>query len=576
MRKKNSIINMIVGLVGQLLNMLLSFGGRMVFVHYLSQEYLGVNGLFGDVLGMLNLAELGIGSAMIFSMYRPAAQNDEKQLARLMNLYRTLYRIVALAVLGIGLALMPFLPLLMKGGEGIENLQLIYLLYLLQAVTSYLLSYKNAIYQAYQKAYIRKAVDQIIGIVRLILQIVVLVTTRNFILYLIIQLFVPMVSSVIISIRADKEFPYLKQYKELPEPQKRKAIFKNVGALSLHKLATVIVRSTDNLIMSAFDGLATVGVIISIRADKEFPYLKQYKELPEPQKRKAIFKNVGALSLHKLATVIVRSTDNLIMSAFDGLATVGIYSNYKLVLMNVNNLLGHVTGAFTASIGNLNALEGRKRVYEIFRILDFAAFLLYGYLSGGLVTLINFFIRMIFGEEYLFSMTVVVIIMAEFFISGLRQMGLQFREALGLFWHDRYKALAEAIINLVVSLILVRRFGVAGIIGGTIISSLLTCVWFEPYVLMRYGIEEDWQKKLRRYFMDYIVRWVVVAGVSAVSYWIFQLMPQTNFLWFIAQGLIYTAIFAAVVLVVYGRTKEFQYLLEMTVRKLKKKLRGGE
>ena len=101
MRKKNSIINMIVGLVGQLLNMLLSFGGRMVFVHYLSQEYLGVNGLFGDVLGMLNLAELGIGSAMIFSMYRPAAQNDEKQLARLMNLYRTLYRIVALAVLGI-------------------------------------------------------------------------------------------------------------------------------------------------------------------------------------------------------------------------------------------------------------------------------------------------------------------------------------------------------------------------------------------------------------------------------------------------------------------------------------------
>ena len=404
MRKKNSIINMIVGLVGQLLNMLLSFGGRMVFVHYLSQEYLGVNGLFGDVLGMLNLAELGIGSAMIFSMYRPAAQNDEQQLARLMNLYRTLYRIVALAVLGIGLALMPFLPRLMKGGEGIENLQLIYLLYLLQAVTSYLLSYKNAIYQAYQKAYIRKALDQIIGIVRLILQIVVLVTTRNFILYLIIQLFVPMVSSV----------------------------------------------------------------IISIRADREFPYLKQYKELPEPQERKAIFKNVGALSLHKLATVIVRSTDNLIMSAFDGLATVGIYSNYKLVLMNVNNLLGHVTGAFTASIGNLNALEGRKRVYEIFRILDFAAFLLYGYLSGGLVTLINFFIRMIFGEEYLFSMTVVVIIIAEFFISGLRQMGLQFREALGLFWYDRYKALAEAIINLVVSLILVRRFGVAGIIGNLI------------------------------------------------------------------------------------------------------------
>ncbi len=258
---------MIVGLVGQLLNMLLSFGGRMVFVHYLSQEYLGVNGLFGDVLGMLNLAELGIGSAMIFSMYRPAAQNDERQLARLMNLYRTLYRIVAVVVLGIGLALMPFLPLLIKGGEGVENLQLIYLLYLLQAVTSYLLSYKNSIYQAYQKAYIRKAIDQVVNIIRVIVQIVVLVTTRNFILYLIIQLFMPMLTSVIIWARADREFPYLKQYKELPEPQERKAIFKNVGALSLHKLATVIVRSTDNLIMSAFDGLATVGIYSNYKGE---------------------------------------------------------------------------------------------------------------------------------------------------------------------------------------------------------------------------------------------------------------------------------------------------------------------
>lgn len=511
MRKKNSVINMIVGLIGQVLNMLLSFGGRMIFTQYLSQEYLGVNGLFGDVLGMLNLAELGIGSAMVFSMYLPAAKNDEDALTRLMNLYRTLYRIVAAVVLGIGLALLPFLHLVIKGGEGIEHLRLIYLLYLLQSATSYLLSYKNSIYQAYQKAYIRKALDQALGIVRQILQILVLVLTRNFILYLIVQLFVPMIASV----------------------------------------------------------------IISIRVDREFPYLKRHKELPEPQERKAIFKNVGALSLHKLATVVVRGTDNLIMSAFDGLGTVGIYSNYKLVLLNVNNLLGHVTGAFTASIGNLNAMEGKKRVYEIFRILDFAIFLLYGYLSGGLVTLINFFIRMLFGEDYLFSMTVVVIIMAEFFMSGLRQMNLQFREALGLFWHDRYKALAEAIINLVVSLILVQYFGVAGIIGGTIISSLLTCVWFEPYVLMRYGIQEDWQQKLRRYFADYIVRWVVVAGVSAVSYWIFQLMPQTNFFWFVLDGLIYTAIYAVVVLVIYGRTSEFQYLLEMTVRKLKKKLRGG-
>ena len=146
--------------------------------------------------------------------------------------------------------LLPFLHVFIKGGEGIEHLRLIYCLYVLNSAGSYLLSYKNSIYLAYQKAYIRKALDQIIGIVRLILQIVVLVTTRNFILYLIIQLFMPILTSAIIWARVDREFPYLKQYKELPEPQERKAIFKNVGALSLHKLATVIVRGTDNLIMS--------------------------------------------------------------------------------------------------------------------------------------------------------------------------------------------------------------------------------------------------------------------------------------------------------------------------------------
>ena len=122
MRTKNSMLNMLVGVVGQLLSLILAFAGRLVFIHYLSSAYLGVNGLFSDVLGMLNLAELGIGSAMIFSLYLPAANNDEAALTRLMNLYRLLYRAVAGFVLVIGLCLMPFLRFLIKGGEGIEHL----------------------------------------------------------------------------------------------------------------------------------------------------------------------------------------------------------------------------------------------------------------------------------------------------------------------------------------------------------------------------------------------------------------------------------------------------------------------
>lgn len=508
MRTKNSLLNMLVGILGQFMNIILAFVGRMVFIRYLSSAYLGVNGLFSDVLGMLNLAELGIGSAMIFSMYLPAATDDRKKLTQLMNLYRVLYRAVAAFVLLGGLCLMPFLNVLIKGSAEIDHLYLIYLLYLLQSASSYLLSYKNSIYLAYQKAYLKTALDQFFGVLRLLAQILVLVLTQNFILYLIVQLFVPMLSSV----------------------------------------------------------------VISWKVDREFPYLKESRDLPEKTERKHILKNVGALSLHKLATVVVRGTDNLLMSAFVGLSTVGIYSNYKLVLTNVNLLLGKVTSAFTASIGNLYASEDSGRVYEIYRILDFVGFLLYGYMAGGMAVLFNLFIRLMFGEEYLFPQIVVLLIVAEFFISGLRQINLQFREAMGLFWHDRYKAIAESVINLVVSILLAQRYGVAGIIGGTIISSLTTCSWVEPYVLMRYGMVENWQQKLAAYFVEYFRRFAVTCLAGGISWYLCRLLPASNLLWFIVDGLLYSAVYGVLILLVYARTPEFDALMSRTLRKLHARL----
>ena len=190
MRTKNSLINALVGVGGQVLNMLLQFVTRMFFIRYLSASYLGVDGLFTEVLGMLNLAELGIGSAMIFSMYKPVANDDRDQIARLMNLYKVMYRCVAAFVLIAGLCLMPFLNDMLKdrGGAEIDNLQLIYLLYLIQSSTSYLLSYKNSILMAYQKAYVRLAWEQVFKLIQFVLQILVLIFTGNFILYLIVKL----------------------------------------------------------------------------------------------------------------------------------------------------------------------------------------------------------------------------------------------------------------------------------------------------------------------------------------------------------------------------------------------------
>lgn len=507
MRTRYTLVNMAVNVGGQMLNLVLQFVSRMVFIHYLSAAYLGVNGLFTDVLGILNLAELGIGTSMIFSLYEPAAQNDEQKLARLMNLYKWLYRAVAAGVLLLGLALLPVLPYLIKGGEGIENIRLIYLMYVASSASSYLLSYKNSIYLAYQKAYVRNLWVQVCECLRFILQIVVLILTGNFILYL---------------------------------------------------LAQFVLQFVPN-------------IIVSVKADRDFPYLKHCHELPEKEECKGILKNIGAMSMHKLGTVVVRNTDSLIMSSFIGLSAVGLYSNYKMLLSGVNSMMGKITNAFVGSIGNLSAMEDEKRVYSVYRELEFLFFVLYAYWAAGLFTLFNSFINLCFGTEYCFSMVTVGIIVAEFYISGMRQVNLLFREAMGLFWYDRYKAIFEAAINLVVSLILVQKFGIAGTIGGTIISSLCTCVWVEPYILLRYGMRDQWEERLKRYLSTYLRRAALVAAVAAASYAWVRFCPAQNILWFLLDGIVYTLLFAAVMLLVYQKRPEFVALKNRALGIVKRK-----
>ena len=508
MRTRYTLINMVVNVGGQLMNQVLLFISRMVFIHYLSAAYLGVNGLFTDVLGILNLAELGVGTAMIYSLYEPAAKNDEHRLAQLMNLYRLLYRIVAVMVLLVGLALMPFLGFFIKDSSGIEHLRLIYLMYMANSVCSYLLSYKNSIYLAYQKAYVRNLWAQLCDAVKTLFQIVLIVLTGNFILYLAVQ--------------------FVMQF--IP------------------------------------------NIIVSVKVDKEFPYLKECRELPEKEKFHGILRNVGAMSFHKLGTVIVRNTDSLLMSSFVGLLSVGIYSNYKLVTKSINDLLRKVYSAFTGSIGNLGATQDPEYIYRIYQQLDFFVFVFYGYFAAGMALLFNPFIRLVFGENYVFPQATVLVIVTQFYVTGVRQINLQFREALGLFWHDRYKAVAESIINLVVSILLVKRFEVTGVFLGTIISTMTTCFWVEPYVLMRYGIQKDWCAKLRAYFIEYGRRVLVVLGGGAMG-WCLTGARGSSIWQFFVSGVLFTCEYLVIIYLVYHRTEEFEALRSRAWGFVEKKLK---
>ena len=277
------------------------------------------------------------------------------------------------------------------------------------------------------------------------------------------------------------------------------------------------------------------------------------------------------MSMHKLSAIIVRNTDSLMMSSFIGLATVGLYSNYRLVINALNNLLGRFSVAFSGSIGNFAVPENSDRLYKIYKEMDFMFFVMAAYLTGGLMMLFNSFITLLFGGEYCFPMMTVVVIVTEFYITRMRQTNLLFREAMGLFWNDRYKAVAESVINLVASLALVQRYGVAGIVGGTIISSLCTCVWVEPYIFLKYGVQDAWQKKLRDYFAEYLKRTLLTAALSAAAVLWVQRFPVGNFGVFVLDVLLYTAVFAAVIVLFYRGTEEYDALKQRGLRILKRR-----
>jgi len=509
MRERYSFVNMMVGVIGQLAAMLLALVQRMIFIRCLSAEYLGLNSLFLNILSVLGIVESGISSAMVYSMYKPAAQEDREHMIRLMNLNRRLHRWVAVAVAAVGLLLLPFLHFFVGDGTDIPHLRFIFLLYLFDTVSSYFLGYKNSILLAHQRAYYRLAVHYAGYMLQLVLQTVILLTTRNFTLFLAIQM--------------------------------------------LTQLA--------------------VNLIVSRKVNRDYPYLKSSKKLPDQAECREIAKNVRAMCLHTTAGTVKNCTDNILISAFAGLTSVGLFSNYQLIFATAKGLLERIYAGFDASIGNLGATESGKKVYEVFKNLDFFIFVLYGYATVGLFVMCSPLIELTFGEKYLLPISISALLAVDFYLTGVRQIMLAFRTALGLFWRDRYKAIAESVINLAVSLLLVGRYGVKGVLLGTVISTLTTCIWMEPYVFLRYGIKDGWKQKLRFYFGDYIIRALSIVAASGLSYAICHYIASGGIVWFLGKCCICTAVYAAVILVVFSRRDEFKYLMNYVIHLAKAVIR---
>ncbi len=460
-RTYNSMKNIFFGLGSQIIILICNFISRTVFIKTLGSEYLGVNGLFSNILTVLSLAELGIGNAIIYSMYKPLATNDKEKITALMNLYKKLYNIMAIVILLIGLTLVPVLKYLVNTNIDMSEITLYYILYLLHSVISYLFASRTSILQADQKMYIIKMYTMIFTVIQQIVQIILLYLTHNFMLYLIVQILFTFMMNL-------------------------------YGAMKSYKL---------------------------------YPYLKGKQKL-EKRETKEIFSNIKYVFIYRLGGVILNNTDNILISIIIGTIYVGYYSNYYMIINSITVFTTIIFSALTASIGNLNAVSNEKRKYEVFKIIDFCSAIIFGFISVCLLILFSDFIKIWVGEEFILDVSIVYTIVLNFYIVGRLNPISTYRDTLGMFKKTRYIFLITACINIILSIVLGKIWGMFGIIIATAISRILTNRWYEPFILYKDYFKEKISKywKNNTYYifctlLNYIITYSICKNINVENIW---------------------------------------------------------
>lgn len=421
-RTKNTVRNIATGSLSRIINTILPFFTRTAILYIMGTKYLGLSSLFSSILSFLSLAELGVGGAMVYSMYKPIAENDNTTICALLSLYKKLYRVIGGIILALGMILMPFLNQLINDEIPSEiNLQLLYFIYLMNAVLSYwLFAYKNALLQAHQRNDINSNIASIITPLSYVVMLTFLFITKNYYTYVI----------------------------WLP-------------------IFTVV----TNLIRSYY-------------VDRMFPELKPAGEI-SPELRVSITRKVKALIGTKLNTVVLHAADNLVMSAFLGLTVIAVYGNYHMIMSSIIGFLGIIYASMTAGLGNSLQTDSLEKNYADFQKLSFMNSWLVGWCTVCLICLYQPFMRIWIGEELMFPFYVVLQMGLYFYSYQIRKIPVVYKDAAGIWWEDRFRPYVCMVVNVVLNITLVQIIGISGIILSTVFSLVVSIPW-ENYTIFKF------------------------------------------------------------------------------------------
>lgn len=507
-RTYNGLRNVIVTLAGTLISILLQFIGRTFFIRFLSAEYLGLNGLFADILNVLALSELGVGSAMVFALYKPVAEDDKEKIKSLMYLYKKIYCVIGGVIFVIGVLVTPFLGYLIKEMPDIPMIHIYFLLYVFNTGISYFYVYKKSLIICYQEEYVATIVTMATSVCNRILQIIMLIMTRSFLCYLLVQVLFTFLENLINSVIADKKYPFLKS--------------KQIAKLNGEDIAE-------------------------------------------------IKKNIKAMMAHKIGTVVVKSTDSMIVSKVLGLKVLGLYSNYNLIIYNLTTIIQKMLWTLTASLGNLVAEGDVEKSKKVFHNILFITFWIYCFCAICVFCLINPFVTMWLGEAYLFEVHAVAIFVLCFFIEGIRQPALLMRDATGVFYNDRYKPIVEALVNLIVSVPLTYKLGIEGVKLGTIISYISVALWIEAYVLYKHYFKQS----VINYLLKLVGYLCALIGLAGTTFFLCDLVNLQGIINLFVRAAICIIYPNFVIFIVCRRKPEFKYWMELVKSFFEKRRRRG-
>lgn len=490
-RTINTTRNIIFGVVNKIISIIFPFITRTILIKKLGAEYLGLNSLFTSILQVLNLSELGFGSALIYSMYKPIANGDNQKVCNYLNFYRKCYKVIGILICAIGLILLPFLPLFISGDIPNINLSFIYLIYLANTVISYLFfAYRQSLLIALQRNDLVSKLNSIIIIAQNLLQILLLLLFKNYYYYVIILPIMTLINNILILFVTKKFFP---QYNASGKIEK--------------------------------------------------------KELKE------VKRNVFGMFFQKIGSIVLSSVDNIVISTFLGISILGIYNNYYYIITSLAMFLSVILESLKPSVGNSIVKETAEKNYSDFKNFNFIYNWIVSWFTICFLCLVQNFISLWIGEEYLLSNSLIIVFSIYLFVRHWCDMLYVYQESKGLWWNNRYIQIIGSIVNLILNLLFVKFIGLYGILLSTIISVVFIIDIGYCKILFKEYFNNSKQKK--EFIFNQIKYFLVTVVASIFTYMLCSYLGSSISM-FIVKIVISCIVPNLILLLFYSNSNEYR------------------